>query len=211
MAHVFGEHPPVWMCRCDCGQEKAVPGRCLRAGVSQSCGCLARERARETLTARLITHGMSRSVEHNAWRQMKARCANANHVNYPNYGARGITVCERWRQSFESFIADMGPRPPGHSIERVNNDGNYEAANCRWATRLEQNDNKRVTRRFNVEGASATLKTCARAMGERSWLIHGRIKRGWHPDCAIAIPNTGGGGPRHVTRCARCMTNKGQQ
>lgn len=88
-------------------------------------------------------HGFAGTVEYRAWAAMKARCLNPNHPRYPLYGARGITICQRWIDSFENFIADMGPRPDGYELDKINNDGNYEPSNCRWTTKLESRRNRR--------------------------------------------------------------------
>lgn len=90
-----------------------------------------------------VLHGMSRSSEYNIWRGLQQRCCNPKNPGFKYYGARGISVCQRWHDSFAAFLADMGPRPAGRSIDRINNDGNYEPENCRWATSAEQNANKR--------------------------------------------------------------------
>lgn len=118
-----------------------VRGEDLRSGNSTSCGCLQKEKAR----ARFLTHGQSETRLFKIWLQMKQRCFNPNDDKYADYGGRGITVKEPWLSDFEAFRRDMGPRPSDeHSVDRVNNDGNYEPGNCRWATRLEQAANRRV-------------------------------------------------------------------
>ena len=134
---------PRWICRCVCGNEIIVEGAKLRNGHTQSCGCLRADRCVE----RSLRHGHSRpgnhSPTHNSWRAMQTRCDNFRQKDWDHYGARVIIVCERWR-SFENFLADMGERPEGHTIDRINVDGNYEPTNCRWATAQEQRRNQRL-------------------------------------------------------------------
>lgn len=121
-------HQRMYAVRCDCGTEKIVRGYQLTQGAVVSCGCLQRERFHRR------THGKSGTPEHRVWKNMNQRCTNPNGSDWERYGARGITVCERWR-SFANFLADMGPMPgPGYSIDRKDPDGSYEPGNCRWIT-----------------------------------------------------------------------------
>lgn len=136
----------AWRCQCDCGQHVTVSSYDLRSAQVASCGCWRRERA----TALNFDHGeaSSETPEYRAWGSMLSRCTNPNDARYKNYGARGIKVCEPW-QSYSVFLADMGRRPtPKHSLDRIDNDGNYEPSNCRWATAKQQMNNRRVSKRF---------------------------------------------------------------
>ena len=130
----------LWKCKCDCGSICEVIATHLRNGNTKSCGCLRNEVA----GGRTRTHGLSKTREYETWCHMIQRCEDPRQPGYKHWGGRGITICDRWRNDFEAFLADMGHRPSAkHSLDRINNDGNYEPSNCRWATRHEQARNQR--------------------------------------------------------------------
>ena len=138
-----------WKCVCNCGNTSVIvrSGKLLRNGQSKSCGCLQKENAiRQSLNNTGVpkTHGKTRTPEYRVWVNMKARCLDPNSQAYKNYGGRGISVCERWKESFETFLRDMGERPSDkYSLDRTDNDGDYEPSNCKWVTAKEQANNRR--------------------------------------------------------------------
>lgn len=149
-----------WNVRCVCGKEKVVTGKSLRAGAIRSCGCLRKDnnqgRRFQKGEALRLKHGhcrrstgpgrSPRTTEYQAWAGMKSRCYNPRNKKFSDYGGRGIAVCERWRNDFEAFLADVGLKPsPKHSMDRIDPNGNYEPSNCRWATIGEQMINKRLS------------------------------------------------------------------
>lgn len=153
-AESTAEGRTLWLCRCDCGKEKVIRGKHLVNGAIRSCGCLHIEVLREQSLKHGATRGYGKTPEYESWTCMKNRCFNPKRKSFKDYGGRGIRVCARWLNSFENFLADMGRRPgPGYSIDRKNNDGDYEPGNCRWATSEEQNNNRRPRR----EGKQWTL------------------------------------------------------
>jgi hypothetical protein len=120
---------------------------------------------------------------------MVQRCCNPKHKNFRHYGGRGITVCDRWRTNFEVFLEDMGPRPSAkHSIERKDNNGNYEPGNCVWATQREQSRNKRTNRLVEFGGQTLCVEEWAAKLGLTSKAIHHRLDRGWSIDKALTTP-----------------------
>jgi len=132
---------------CDCGEVLFTRANNLRTGASRSCGCLQKEATRKMGKQRR-THGRCGSAEYISWKHLKDRCLNSKNKGYSDYGGRGIKVCDSWKDSFENFYADMGPKPgPKYSIDRIDNEGNYEPGNCRWGTQQEQSSNRRLLKK----------------------------------------------------------------
>jgi hypothetical protein len=181
---------------CDCGTVGHwTRWTNVRNGSSSSCGCVRRKRA-EGLN---LTHGQSsktasamRKSEYDIWHGIKLRCYTPTAGSFQNYGARGITVCDRWRNSFEAFIADMGPRPSRrHSIDRIDNSAGYSPDNCRWATRVEQRNNTRTNRFVTRNGRTRTLSQWAAEHSKTVNLILDRMGRGWSLELALTEPVNG--------------------
>ena len=172
-------------CLCDCGNKKEVSGRALthRTQSVKSCGCLRNE----NLIKSKRTHGLSHIPEYDSWRRAVRRCFNQNDPLFHNYGGRGIIVCDRWRYSFENFLADMGPRPSElHSLDRYpDNNGNYEPGNCRWATSMEQNNNRRSNVHVNVGGEKMTVTQAARTIGIEPEKFRKRLYSGFPLETAL--------------------------
>lgn len=183
--------------RCDCGAMKAVRKDGLYNGVTKSCGCLQREMAR-----RPRTHGMAgvgRSAEYDCWAHMLRRCYTPTTQQYENYGGRGITVCDRWRESFPQFLADMGPRPSAsHSLDRIDNNGNYEPSNCRWATQAEQANNRRQNHPITYQGKTQNIREWERELCLGRNTIYGRLQLGWSLEEAMSK------NPIRRITCRRC-------
>lgn len=186
----------IWLCRCSCGKRVEVSGVRMRKGHTQSCGCLKIE-----VTVRRSTkHGHGRADNHtptySTWSAMRARCSNPRNRAWKYYGGRGIKVCERW-DTFENFLADMGEKPPGLTIDRRDNNQNYEPGNCRWATQKEQGRNSRHNRVIRHNGETRCLSEWGEVTGIKRATIWGRMRRGW-PDGRLleVVPRNGRCRPR---------------
>lgn len=158
----------TWHARCDCGNEIIATAQNMKSGNTKSCGCLHREMASELgkRTGPLITHGRSLTPEYKAWRNMRSRCYDPKDKRYAEYSSRGITVCFAWLHSFEVFFAYVGEKPsPKHTLDRIENDKGYFPGNVRWATHVQQNNNKRTTPMVKYRGRTMSLMDAYRASG----------------------------------------------
>lgn len=181
-----GRSGGVWICRCDCGNEKGIRSHALRTGATKSCGCKSSQYRGE----KMIRHGHSkkrnRTREYSSWSAIISRCTNENDKFYSKYGGAGIFVCDRWLL-FDNFLEDMGIRPQGTSIDRINNDDGYYKENCRWATRKEQQRNRSANRWFMFRGEMVIfVELCERFKINQSTVI-ARLKRGWGVEDSFSI------------------------
>jgi hypothetical protein len=180
-----------WTCKCECGAVRDVYAYSLLKGASTSCGCLLSEwTAAKNFRHGAAHSGPKRSRTYNIWANMKARCQNPNNHKFPDYGARGITVCDRW-QSFVAFHADMGDAPKGWSIDRINNDQGYTPENCRWAANKTQANNTRANRRITIGGTTKTLSQWSAISGVKGPTIARRLRFNWDAQTAVfTLPKT---------------------
>jgi len=177
-----------WDCKCECGAEKAVFGGDLKRGMSTSCGCLAREKQ----AARMTRHGMAGTPGYHSWVYMKDRCNNPASDGYPQYGGRGIVVCEAW-STFEGFWADMGSTwADGLSIDRYpDKNGNYEPGNCRWATPQQQARNRRTERLIETPSGLMCVAEAGETFGVSPITISSRLRYGWTDPAKLVAPPRG--------------------
>lgn len=180
-----------YMCQCVCGNQKLVRGAALNNKQVQSCGCLRNEALGK---GRKVKHGhfanYTPSPTYITWQSMIKRCTNPKCQKYCYYGGRGITVCPEWMK-FENFLADMGERPSGMSLDRINNNGNYEPVNCRWADGFQQHSNRRDNRLVTFNGTTECLALICRNQGltGRAYQrVRMRLQRGWTIESALTLP-----------------------
>jgi hypothetical protein len=187
-----GRARPFWLCRCECpnGTEREVSAQSLVHGSSRSCGCLQREIVKNTMAVvgrSNRTHGQTGSPTWKSWSSMRKRCADVTNLTY---GGRGIAVVPRW-ESFETFLDDMGERPDGMTLDRIDSDGNYEPGNCRWADKPTQTKNRRLRRNaplITFVGRSQSVSQWAREVGLSTSTLQTRLARGWSVEKALTTP-----------------------
>jgi hypothetical protein len=164
-----------WRCNCDCGSTVVIIGNHLASGNTKSCGCISREKK----ALRFTQHGYYGTPTHTSWQTAKQRCFNPNSPEFHNYAGRGITMCQKWANDFAEFLRDMGERPNGKTLDRIDNDGNYEPGNCRWATPRQQLNNTRRNMVLELNGERMTAIQWSRHLGLSARTIHDRIRKGW--------------------------------
>ena len=172
-----------WECLCDCGAKTLVYGTSLAEGKTTSCGCAQRD----AVTTHGHYRGNIKSPTMMSWQSMLSRCANPLHSNFRYYGGRGITVCERWHD-FAAFLEDMGERPDGYVLDRIDNDLGYEPSNCRWITAGESVNHKRNSVVLEHNGERLTIAQWARKAGVTWSTVKSRIERGWSVGNAVSLP-----------------------
>lgn len=170
-----------WMAayRCDCGQSFVM--QCRSEKGTKSCGCFAKETARQLLNGNTYkrTHNLSKSETYKSWSQMKNRCSNEAYIEFEFYGGRGIKCCDRW-QVFDLFLQDMGLRPNGKTLDRINHNGDYEPSNCRWATPKQQSRNTRRNVLVTIDGQTKTVaEWCEHPLAAKDKTVYRRLKVGW--------------------------------
>jgi hypothetical protein len=176
----------LWNCICECGTKKVVDGENLKAGKTLSCGCWAKEihpliqekRRKFTIEERAFRH---------IWQLMMRRCFNEKDAVYHHYGGRGISVCKEW-QNYENFKRDMWPRPAGLSLERIDNNGNYELSNCKWASQLEQVNNRRSNKLMELDGEVKTVAEWSKIYNIQAAIVYQRLIRKWTLKDALTRP-----------------------
>lgn len=170
----------IWRFACDCGGQKIAEAANVKSGRTRSCGCAAQEQRKAA--AQSQRHALSASEvprERKAWEGMLRRCYSPKHPSFARYGGRGIAVCERWRESFAAFFADLGPAPEGATLERIDNAKDYAPDNCKWASRKEQANNRRSNRLLTHDGVTLNITQWADRLGWAKGTLASRLKYGW--------------------------------
>lgn len=183
----------MWLCQCECGKQKIVRGSHLKGKRIQSCGCLAFEIAKEKMIERNFVHGKKGTKIYAIWKAIKQRCFNPNNAMYHNYGGRGITICEEWKNNFQAFYDHVSKLPhfneKGYSLDRINNDGNYEPNNVKWSTAKEQANNTRTNVFITFKGETHTVAEWSEITGINNKVILERINiLHWDVEKALTTP-----------------------
>lgn len=165
-------HSTIWKCRCDCGKECELSRPVILRLRSPSCGC-------QKWAGNRKANKRDRNATYKTWTGLSERCYNPNGTGYACYGGRGITVCDEWRADYNNFLKDMGDKPVGMTLDRIDNNGPYSKANCRWATRKEQAQNKRTTVRVTIDGVTKCATEWAAEKGVPPDRVLDRVRRGW--------------------------------
>lgn len=177
--------PYKWLCLCDCKKNTVVQREDLTAGRTKSCGCLIRETNVRVHT----THGLTGTSEYRAWMNMKRRCYDASNEHFDSYGGRGISVCARWRSSFQNFLSDLGKKPsPTHELDRIEVNGHYEPSNVKWSTRKDSKNNKRNTVRLSLGGNKHTMLEWSKILGVSYTTLRQRRAYGWSDEKILTSP-----------------------
>lgn len=175
-----------WFCRCDCGEERIIMGSSITTGGSQSCGC-ARV---DFVTDKNTTHGLSKHILYSVWQDLHARCKGYNPDDIPCYVNKGIIVCDRWNgpEGFVNFLEDMGERPEGTQIDRIDNSKGYSPDNCRWVTCKENQRNRGTNRNITFNGKTQCMSAWADDTGLSKGVIKSRLDKGWSEERALTTP-----------------------
>jgi hypothetical protein len=172
----------IWRVECDCGVRRTMSSGSLAEAAS--CGCIRKER----FAAKLFKHGACATRTYSSWKAMIARCTNPKNSMFYLYGGRGVTVCQRWRESFSAFIEDMGERPAGKTLDRKDSNLGYEPGNCEWSTPREQQLNRRNTIMLTFNGKTQPLSIWADDLGVKWQVVYHRVARGWPLERALTAP-----------------------
>lgn len=188
---------PAWTCRCDCGTMRTLRGCALQSQNTRSCGCLKRDMAGTQNLTHGETNQRTTTPEFRAWCNIRRRCYDRKTPSFKDYGGRGIVVCERWRTSYDAFLADMGRKPsPSHTLDRIDNNGPYSPENCRWTTRVIQANNTRRNRLLAHNGQVHSVKDWSQLTGLSLSCIWTRLANGWSIHDTLTRPH--GERPRRV-------------
>lgn len=175
ISHVGKDKREYWIFKCECGNQKIIRKSKVKYGETKSCGCLNGN----------FKHGMRDTPTYRSWSNMRTRCLNPNSNRYKIYGERGIKVCDRWLNSFENFLLDMGKRPKNTSLDRIDNNLGYSKENCRWATNLEQMNNTSKNKLITYLGETQSMMNWSRELGFDYKLIASRLSSGWSFEASI--------------------------